>query len=521
MPSRPTRRRFLALSVQAAVLATSRVRADPARPETPGAVAGHAIAAPLGEAVLRDGGNAIDAAITAAFAAGIAAPAMCGLGGYGGHAVIARADGRVTAIDFDSAAPAAARADMYPLTKDGKAVGSANVHGWLAAGVPGTLAGLELALRRHGTRSLREVLAPAIALAAKGTHAVPIPGIETGAGALEAARKRNEAELRFLRLLAGRNTAESFYRGDIADTVAAAFARGGGLVTKADLAAFRAREVAPATITWGDLTLHTAPLPAAGTQVLEALAILRELGWASLPADQQRHARLEALRIGWADRLATWGDPDHVSVPLDRLLSPGHAAAQADRVRAALRARRPVPLDVTPSRAGGTVNISAADAAGNVMAITLTHGGSHGAKVVIPELGITLGHGMSRFDPRPGFPNSVGPGKRPITNMCPTVVTQEGRAVFAAGAAGGTRIPSSVYEVLLQRVGRGATLADALAAPRLDCDGTLDLTLTAAHSAADESAFRDLGYAVKRGSAAFVSAVSRDAARGTCEGRAS
>jgi gamma-glutamyltranspeptidase / glutathione hydrolase len=159
-----------------------------------------------------------------------------------------------------------------------------------------------------------------------------------------------------------------------------------------------------------------------------------------------------------------------------------------------------------------------------MMAITLTHGGSYGARVSVNELGMVLGHGMSRFDPRPGRPNSVGPGKRPITNMCPTIVTRKGTPVFAVGAAGGTRIPNSVYEVLLNYVGLDAQLETAMSSPRLDANGSLKIGLEKTHPAADEAFFQKLGYTTSRVPSAYVSAVERDSktakARGLSSGGA-
>jgi gamma-glutamyltranspeptidase/glutathione hydrolase len=180
-----------------------------------------------------------------------------------------------------------------------------------------------------------------------------------------------------------------------------------------------------------------------------------------------------------------------------------------------------VPLDVDPSRAGGTTNISAADRHGNLIAITFTHGGSYGARVSVAELGMVLGHGMSRFDPRPGLPNSPGPRKRPINNMCPTIVTRGGVPVLALGAAGGTRIPNSVYEVLVNYVGLGAPMETAMAAPRLDTNGTLKLGLENKHSAEDEAFFKTLGYATSRTASAYVSAATYDPGTATARGMSS
>lgn len=524
-PLHSTRRQFLALSAGLGAAGALAPRlafgAGSEIPPSPGVVVGDAVAAKVGEQVLRDGGNAIDAAIASAFAAGICTPRNCGVGGYGGHAVVALADGRtVAAIDFNSTAPAAARPDMFPRDPQGKVIGQANTFGWLAAGVPGTLAGLELTLRRFGTRSLRQTISPAIALCESGRHVAAVKGIDDVGPASDppAEQRRNRALLGLLQTFAARDSVDSFYRADLAGTVADAFQRHGGLVTRADLAAYRAREVKPVSLEWNGATIHTAPLTATGLLLVEAMSALKHLNWAALAEPERQHARLEALRLAWADRFATWGDPDHVAVPAEKFVSRDYGAQLAEKISAAVKARRPIPLEVDPSQAGGTTNLSAADRHGNVIAITLTHGGSFGARVVVPELGVVLGHGMSRFDPRPGLPNSVGPGKRPINNMCPTIVTRGGRPVLAVGGAGGTRIPNSVYEVLLRQVGLGQPLEAALAAPRLHTDGTLKLGLDSRHAPEAEAFYQKLGYTTTRGASALVSAVTVDAATGETRG---
>jgi gamma-glutamyltranspeptidase / glutathione hydrolase len=528
-----TRREILALTGSGAAGLLARpplFAADTATRNPSGAIVGDPVAARVGAKVLADGGNAIDAAVTAAFAAAICSPAECGIGGYGGHAMIALAGGsKITAIDFNSTAPAAARPDMFPLNEKGGVRGNVNATGWLAAGVPGTLAGLELAVQRHGTRSLRDVLAPAIQMCEDGGYAKPIKGIDdpaqadpsrnAGAGLpLAPEKRRNRALGELLKTLAARNSAESFYRGDIAGKIAAAFHRNGGLVTTRDLAAYRARELSPLRLEWNGMAIHTVPLTSTGPLLLEALAALKALDWPRLHPEQRLHARVEALRIAWADRLRYFGDPDHVDVPVEKLLSAGYADELAARITTALEAQKPVPLDVDPSRASGTRNFSAVDRHGNMIAITLTHGSGYGARVAVEELGLVLGHGMSRFDPRPGLPNSPGPGKRPITNMCPSIVTRDNVPVFAVGAQGGTRIPNSIYEVLLNRVGLGASLEASLAAPRFDANGTLNVGLEKNRSAAEEEFLKKIGYTLRTFVPAIVGAVSFDPKTGESRG---
>lgn len=495
-----------------------------------GVVIGHPEGAKAGTDVLAAGGNAVDAAVSAALVAGVVGVHLCGIGGYGGHMVIATADGKkVTAIDFNSTAPAAARDDMYPLTAKGEVIGGINNHGWLAAGVPGTLAGLQLAIDRFGTKPFSTLVKPAIQHAREG-----FPVTKGLAGVLRTARARlqkdpGSARLFFvngeplsaggtyrnpdlaamLQALADENNVASFYRGPIAMKIAAGFATNGGLVTAADLAAYTAREVEPLRLEWNGCTICTAPLTAGGHSVLEALAILRALHWPNEKGDsaQSTHLRLEALRLVWQDRLRSLGDPEKANVPWRELLASKHIEQLAQRVKEAVGSKRPASGSHDGRRADGTIHISAADASGMMVALTLTHGGSLGAQVTVAGLGLILGHGMSRFEPRPGHPNSPGPGKRPLHNMCPTIVLREGKPVLAVGGTGGRKIPNAVFDVLAQYVGCGATIDTAVKAGRMNTEGNLEVTLDPRMPAADADYLQSIGYTVKRGPAATIQAV--------------
>jgi gamma-glutamyltranspeptidase / glutathione hydrolase len=502
-------------------------------------VNGQPQAAEAGTAILAAGGNAVDAAVAAALVAGVVAVPSCGIGGYGGHLVIARPDGKVTAIDFNSAAPAAAKPDMFAADEKGGVKGQVNSFGWLATGVPGTLAGLQLALDKYGTRKFADVVRPAIQYARDGfatsknlANAIKGSkdrlGKDPGSAKLflpkgeplgEGATFRNADLADMLQALADKGRVDDFYTGRIADKIAAAFRKNGGLVTAEDLASYRAVEVKPLTLDWRGHTIHTPPPTAGGLTVVEALAILKELRWADRdpkdPATVQ--ARVEALRIAWDDRLRLLGDPKHADVPVEMLLSEKNVRHAAERVTAAVQARRPVDAKSDGRPAGGTIHLNAFDATGMAVAITLTHGNSFGAQVTVDGLGLILGHGMSRFDPRPGRPNSVGPGKRPLHNMCPTTVTKDGKPMLALGATGGRRIVNTVFDVLAYRLGRGKSLAEAIAAPRLHTEGDLALTLEKEWPAEVAERFKSVGYAVKVGGAATASAIERDPKTGTVQ----
>jgi gamma-glutamyltranspeptidase/glutathione hydrolase len=529
------RRAFLGRTGAALALNCSADAAD-----TPAAKGGQVLGQPdaarAGQSVLAGGGNAVDAAVTAALVAGVVDLANCGPGGYGGHMVIAQPRGKIVSIDFNSTAPAAAKPDMFAVDETGRVRGDVHSHGWLAAGVPGTLAGLQLALDRHGTIGFKKAAAPAIRIAREGiaiskrlatslARAAPAlsrdPGtakrfLEKGKPLSQGARYRNPELADMLQTLAERGSVESFYQGDIARKIAAAFKAGGGLVTEKDLAGYRAREVEPLTLEWRGYTVHTAPLTAGGLTVLQALATLKALGWEKWkrtdPARTQ--ARLEALRIAWDDRLTLLGDPDQVTVPIERLLSEKYARESAARVRAAVEAKKPVEAAGDGRGADGTVHLTAVDASGLMVALTLTHGEFMGAQVTVPGLGLILGHGMSRFDPRPGRANSVGPGKRPLHNMCPTVVTREGRPILALGAVGGRRIRNTLFGVLIARVGEGRTLADAVAAPRLHSEGDRRVAMEQTWPADDVKRLKEVGYTVRTGGGAVLNAIEREPSSG-------
>jgi gamma-glutamyltranspeptidase/glutathione hydrolase len=534
---RTSRRQFLELAAAGVLTLRSGVgRANDESAATGGLVIGQSEGATAAAAVLADGGNAVDAVVAAALVAGVVAVSRCGIGGYGGHMVVGVGE-KVTAIDFNSTAPAAAREDMFLLDPQGRVRGSVNHHGWLAAGVPGTLAGLQLAIDQFGTCPLSQLIEPAIRAARDGfTISAPLaraiaasaPQFQRDAGSkklffadgkplAEGATLRNPDLAAMLAELAKANSVDSFYRGPIARAIAGEFQKHGGLVTERDLAAYEARIVEPVSLTWRGSTISTAPLTAGGATVLEALAALRALGWESLdPADPKTtHARIEALRLAWKDRLKFMGDPDGGPVPVARLLSESYAAQSAEQIRQAVDHQRLISASTDGRPAGGTVHLSACDRSGMMAALTMTHGDGFGARVTVEGLGLILGHGMSRFEPRPGYPNSIRPGLRPLDNMCPTVVVRDGRPIVAMGATGGRRIPNTLFDVLVNLVGRGHSLVESAAAPRVHTEGGDKLQMAPGWSARDREYLVQVGYTVQPGGGAEFNGLARDGTTGT------
>jgi gamma-glutamyltranspeptidase/glutathione hydrolase len=483
-------------------------------------------AAEAGNAVLAAGGNAVDAIATAALVAGVVAVPLTGIAGYGGHLIIAGLpQNKVTCIDFNGIAPASLKADYYKANAKGEVPGDINTYGWKSVGVPGVLAGVQLALDRYGSKKFPDVVEPAIRFAREGfsvskSLATSIksaqprlsrdPGsakfmFPNGEPLAEGATLKNLDLAQMLEELAKAGNVRPFYQGKIAERIAAAFKANDGLVTAADLAGFKAVEVAPLTLNWNGFSIHTPPPTSGGLTYLQALAALKALNWTG---QSDPRIWIEALRIAWTDRFKYLGDPSQVEVPIAKLLSDEYAKRSAERIREALRSKKAVDGGTDGRPAGGTIHLNAIDKNGMTAAMTLTHGGLFGSQVTLDGLGLVLGHGLSRFDPRPGLANSPGPGKKPLHNMCPTIVVQNQQPILAVGATGGRRIVNAVGNVVLQRVGNRTTLAEAVKAPRVHTEGDLALVLDADYP--EPAELKKLGYTITTASVASLNAIERE-----------
>ena len=496
-----------------------------------GQVVGDSEAAHVGGNVLRNGGNAVDAIVAGSFAAAVTALAHTGIGGYGGTATIAIEGGRkVISLDFNSSAPSAMREDTFQLDKKGNVVGRVNEFGWLAAGVPGILAGLALTLKTGGTWSLRDVLQPAIALTRDGfaLSSSLATAIKTSAAQFSkdpGSRKlyfdgdspraagttlRNSEWADMLTTLANSNSVDPFYRGEYANQIASQFQKHGGLVTSADMAAYEANITVPLTLDCNGMTIHTAPLTAGGLSVLQAIRTLQAMHFETLSNDLRSIALVEALRWSWRDRLQLLGDPKQVDVPIATLLSEEYARETALQVTRAIETKRPIEHRVKSNAQSGTIHLSSADRHGNFASLTLTHGGAFGAKVTVDGLGLTLGHGVSRFDITPGHPNAPGPGKRPLHNMVPSIVTRDGQAILAVGGRGGRKIPNAIYAFLTEFVLLKQSLAKSMAAPRMHTEGNLSLELEQSWPEEDRTRLDVFGYQTKTAGSATLSAIAKE-----------
>jgi gamma-glutamyltranspeptidase/glutathione hydrolase len=461
-----------------------------------------------GVEMLRAGGNAVDAAVAAAFALGVTQPQSTGIGG-GAFVLVRLADGRAVALDARETAPADATPDLFV----GPGVPErASLVGGLAAGTPGLVAGLALALERFGTRSLAEAMAPAIALAEHGYPIGPYqagfarelcapiaarfpetariqcppPGVPVEAGW----RLRQPDLARTLRRIAA-GGAGAFYRGELAEAIAKEVARTGGVLSAADLAGYRPVLREPLRGSYRGLEVLSFPPPSSGgVALLETLNVLEGFDLRAQGAGSSAaiHRVAEALKLAFADRAAHLGDPDFAAVPVERLTSREHAA----RLRARINppwwrrapwtwGRREVAIAVAgpalPLEDRGTAHLSVVDAAGNAVALTGTINGPYGSRVTVPGTGILLNNEMDDFVTDPAAPNLYGlvglgsanrvaPGKRPLSSMTPTIVSEGGRVRLVLGSNGGPRIITSVLLALLNAVDFGMDASAAVSAPR-------------------------------------------------------
>lgn len=503
-----------------------------------GAIRGEPSAERVASRVLADGGNVVDAIVAGALTAAVSSIHQTGIGGYGGALVVAMDRGKkIATIDFNTAAPLALTDDFFQSDASRPAADRKQRHGWLSAGVPGILAGLQLALDRYGSRSFGELVRPAITIAREGfvlpaslaqiiknqsANLAKDPAsanlyLRDGKPPATGEVFRNPELADMLETLAERNSVESFYRGDIGQHIAEAFQRNGGLVTYQDMTAYAAKEISPLSMTWDGLTMHTAPLTAGGLTVLQALQILKMMNWpAGLAPIESTQSRIESLRKAWQDRLLLLGDPDQAKVPVEKLVSLTYATEVAQHIRSAVKAAQVVDWQTTARTQNGTIHLSAADQAGNLAALTFTHGDSFGSQVTVEGLGLTLGHGMSRFEAAPGHPNSPGPDKRPLHNMCPTIVVLDGQPILALGGRGGRKIPNAVFEVLLQYSAFRKISEAAVASPRLHTEGGIEVTFEKNWPVTELEACRRMGYKAIVGTSATISAASFDPRTGEC-----
>lgn len=521
------------------------------------------IASQVGVEVLQRGGTAVDAAVAVSFALAVVLPSAGNLGGGGFLLHRDGQTGAATLIDFRETAPARATRDMF-LGADGEPVRDRSRDGYLAVAVPGTVAGLEAAHQRYGLLPWRRLVGPAIGLARRG---VPVSrtlarDLEREAARLarfpasaaiflpngkplgEGDQLRQPDLARTLGQIA-RHGAAAFYGGPIADAIDADMRAHGGIVTKADLAAYRPRVRRPITGTYGEYEILVAPPPSSGGIVLlEILNILEpyDLAGTGTLSSKTIHLMTEAERRAYADRAALLGDPDFFPVPVDALISKQYALRRgADIVPGRATPSSAVgpgnPLADRPTRAAlsaespDTTHFAVVDRWRNIVAFTTTLNDRFGCKAVVGGTGIVLNDEMDDFSTKPGAPNlynlvggeanAIAPGKRPLSSMCPTIVLKDARPYLVLGTPGGATIITSVAQVFLNLVEHGMALQEAVDAPRVHHQWLPDRIDVEERALPEDvrSALEAMGHKVAvREPIGDFQAIRIDAARGLLEG---
>lgn len=490
------------------VSACARRPSSSAPPDTVAAVAdkamvvtAHPLASQIGVAVLKQGGNATDAAVAVQFALAVCLPAAGNLGG-GGFVVSRAADGTATTLDFRETAPAAATRDMYLDPATGNLVPGASTEGVRSAGIPGTVAGMVALHEKAGKLPWAQVVEPAVALARRGVALTPkeADGLNANAAVFRRLNPdhvpylvrtdekpwRSGDTLRMPALAATLTRIRDqkragFYQGPTAEALVATMASRGGLLTRDDLIAYqpRWREALRGRYRGYDV-ITMGPPSSGGVALLQLLTLLEKqdmkaLGPRTAPAV---HRICEAERRVYADR-ATWlGDPGFTLIPLSGLLDTAYLRKRWVSFR---------PDTITPSRtvragtfagyeSDQTTHYSIVDAAGNAIACTTTLNGAYGSKVVVQGAGFLLNNEMDDFSAKPGTPNAYGvtggranqiePGKRMLSSMTPTILEKDGKLWAVVGTPGGSTIITSVLQTILGVVDYGQTMQQAVAAPR-------------------------------------------------------
>lgn len=468
-------------------------------------VSQNAIASGVGAEILRRGGNAVDAAVAIGFALAVTLPRAGNIGGDGFMLVHDAKSGKQVFFDFRSVAPKAATQAMF-LDNQGKESKIAG-QGYLAPAVPGTVAGLAMAHKKHGKLAWPDVVAPAIALARDGVALTPDEAFVFGWGKerlstsvaaksayyksdgslYRAGETLKQPELAWTLGLIAEHGADGFYKGPVAERFAADMKANGGLITMADLAAYRAVERQPLRGTYRGLEVVTAPpASAGGATLLNMLNILESFDLKSHGAGsaQSLHIMAETMKLGYLDRYRILGDTDFVTTPLKGFISKDYAQSRAELIdpKAAKSVKNLGIGNPLKYESPSTTHYSVADAEGNVVSTTYTLGADFGSGVMIAGTGVLLNNQMNNFshedaakakrDGTPPPPNALAPGKRMLSTMMPTIVMKNGKPWLVTGTPGGSTIIDTVLQIVVNVVDFNLNVEEATHQPRIFQDAS-------------------------------------------------
>lgn len=464
---------------------------------------GRAEASEIGRDILAAGGNAVDAAVAAAFALGVCEPNASGIGG-GGFMLIRDAQGNCTFIDYREKAPMAARPDMYTPAGPGERnpagppnapfdVRLRNIYGGMSVAVPGNVAGLLYALENYGTMSPPQVILPAARLARSGFVVTPMLHEDMLKHREQLARFSAAGEIYLkdgepwpvgsiinnpdladtLESIAV-GGADTFYKGEIARKIVDACAESEGIITLDDLANYRVRLLEPLRSTYRGMELISSPPPSSGgTHIIQILNLLENFDIASLQINGTEYIHLfsEIFKICYADRTRYMGDPNFVNLPLEGLLSKDYARELASRIDLA-KSMEPASGDPFKYESPSTTHLSIADSEGTLVSLTQTINHFFGSCLVPPGTGFILNNQMDDFSMDPESANAAAGGKVPLSCMSPTFLLRDGKPFAVLGSPGGTRIISSVVQVISKLADHGMDIDSAIASPRFGDDDT-------------------------------------------------
>lgn len=473
------------------------------------AMTSNAYATAIGKSVLDKGGNAIDAAVAVGYALAVVHPSAGNIGG-GGFAVIHLASGKDVVLDFREKAPIKATRDMY-LDKKGNVIANASTLGYLAAGVPGTVKGMSAMLDKYGTKSLSELMQPAINLAENGFVLTDRQG-ETMAAVKNDFAKFASSRKYFLKKdgtsykggdvfvqkdlaktlrLIQKEGESAFYKGKIADLIAADMSKNGGIISKDDLAQYNVVWRKPVSGTYrGYKIISMSPPSSGGTHIIQILNTMENADIAKLGFGSSKTIALmvEAMRQAYADRSVFMADPDFFSVPTDKLLSKEYAKKiYANILKANEQAisSKSIQPGMGMIEAGSPKNLkeghntthySIADKWGNAVSITYTINAGYGSSAAVEGAGFLLNNEMDDFSIKPGVANLYGlvggdanaivPGKRPLSSMSPTIILKDGKLFMVVGSPGGARIITTVLQVISNVIDHKMDIGKAVESPR-------------------------------------------------------
>jgi len=494
----------------------------------------HPLASRTGVEILRAGGNAVDAAVAMAFLLAVVEPHSSGIGGGGFMLIRTGKSGEIVALDYREKAPLKAWRDMY-LDRSGNVVPGLSTEGYRAAAVPGTVAGLIVALQTYGSKPLPQVLSPAIRYADQG-FPVSESLREQIKSQKEKLAKFPDSRRIFLRngnppqvgeILVQKELANTlkaiaqkgvriFYEGSIANIIDREMRKNGGPITEQDLASYRATIRKPVRGTYRGYEIVSMPPPSSGgVHLIQILNILEGYDLASLGRDSPAaiHRMVEAFRRAYADRARFLGDPAFAKIPVAGLLSKPYAVTLRNQIdpdratpSAQVTAGNPFPHEST-----NTTHLSVVDGEGNAVALTQTINTTFGSGVVVPGTGILLNNEMDDFSAKPGVPNvyglvgseanAIAPGKIPLSSMTPTMVFRGGKLFLVLGSPGGSRIITTVAQVILNVIDYGMSIRDAVNAPRIHHQWLPDEILVEKRALSPQviRTLEDMGYRVREG----------------------